>query len=478
MKIVLPSSLLSIEHQAFYWSQSLESIEIGGSLTTFEDYLFRDCSNLKFISIGGKTLFENGTLNFSSINVTQLGKACFVGLNVKEVIIPETLQLPKFPFFDYRDTLEKIVFAFPLLNIEDHLFSYCTKVQTIQIENQILLNENIFNTRNSLITTIGNYAFQELPIKSAFISSIISSMNSMSLAGISKLETIDFDLPIENYSLSFQTMPSLITCSVQGVKILENQQLTFPNNNQKSIPPYAYDRTNIIKASFPYTINTFSEGIFARCPKLETVVIDYPIVSVSYSMFLECQNLISISIANFAFLQSATYTLSALDSIGNFAFSRSAFAKKIIFSNNDISLGVESFSENPSLEIIEFVVIPKSISGSPFFNCLNLACIIFPSNYDCNDFSNIDFLKLMNGSSLAKFDKWCNDDLVCKNPDSEKLLPAPDAVNMSKVGVGVLIIIMIAIIVISFVCFFLVAFLFKKPQPNNGGEGPLLETVQ
>ena len=144
-KIVLPSTLKSIESWAFAGCSGITEIDLPASLERIGDQAFRGCTSLKSIVIpDGIEKIEYCTFyNCESLvsvtlpdSVAYLDRECFVGCGFDRFHIPETVETLSCYVFMNCKNLKEILIPKSVKYVDDRPFWDCTNLGTIYVQAQ------------------------------------------------------------------------------------------------------------------------------------------------------------------------------------------------------------------------------------------------------------------------------------------------------------------------------------------------------
>lgn len=165
ISVVIPETVTNIGERAFANCIKLETVTLPDSLTRIESYVFWGCSSLKHIKVPACLeenwswgVFANSgleTIEFSD-GIQVIPAYCFEGTNLKEIIIPESVQL-----------------------IGYNAFKDCTQLE------RIFLNEGL--------EIIEANAFQNCPIKEIIIPSTVTDIQEIAFAHCMQLTAVKFE---------------------------------------------------------------------------------------------------------------------------------------------------------------------------------------------------------------------------------------------------------------------------------------------
>ena len=379
-RIVLPSSLLSIDNRAFRCS-SLKSITLPSSVTSIGTLAFRSCVNLtgicveksnrNFRSIDG-VLFDN---SLETIIYFPLGKA---GQDKTYIIPPSVRHIGEDAFSGCRN-LESITISSATITIGASAFSSCTELKSIIIPNSVTsIGNYAFNSCDSLtsiiipdsVGSVGRGTFSNCAnLKEIELSKSISSIEDSTFFqcfNLSKIVIPDSILSIgsafhECLSLKFIKIPASVIKIDNAFGYCENLtsiEVNTSNQHFSSINGVLFDkRLN--------TIILFPKGK-ARLEKRYNI--PDSITKIAEIAFYECEGLKSLIIPN------------SVTEIGDYAFSGCNRLNSIHIPSSVISIGDGAFRGCKGLTSIVFPSKLSRICESAFNNCTNLSSIILPDS--------------------------------------------------------------------------------------------------
>ncbi len=140
-EVHLTSGLQKIESNAFKNCISLSSITFPDTLTTLGESVFMCCSDLKQVHIPASVKnWWGGTFYMSGVEsvtfeegLTHIGYGSFAVTNLKEVILPDSIEYIETNAFNGCDSLEKVVLNQGLQRIDSGAFGYCSALKEISI---------------------------------------------------------------------------------------------------------------------------------------------------------------------------------------------------------------------------------------------------------------------------------------------------------------------------------------------------------
>ena len=198
--VIIPDHVIGIGNSCFSGCESLAHIQLSTNLTKLKDYTFNSCSSLKevilppYLKIIGRDCFrscefekielpttiesiEYGAFNdcskltsidLSKLNtLTKLEQNTFSGcLNLKEIILNDSLKRIDLHCFNYCTSLERIVIPSSVTIIGDEVFNRCKNLKEL-----LVLNPNCI-IGNSIIKGCTSLTKIQLPLINGYSSYI------------------------------------------------------------------------------------------------------------------------------------------------------------------------------------------------------------------------------------------------------------------------------------------------------------------
>jgi hypothetical protein len=87
LEVFLPSSINSLGTQLFAYCKNLRRVTIASSLSEISFGLFQETPLLTYISIGGRILYENSVLDFSTSSITKVNDLAFSGIGAVSRVV-------------------------------------------------------------------------------------------------------------------------------------------------------------------------------------------------------------------------------------------------------------------------------------------------------------------------------------------------------------------------------------------------------
>ena len=440
-EIVIPSTVETIEKQAFYSNRKLETVTFAptpegqdpvaltlyggmdGSSSYGNSYYgaFYYCTALKNLVLPERTV-EIGDYALTAAYAYQ-GSTNYMSL--EEIVIPSTVQRIGSYAFYYNDKLKKVSFAdgcvleelgdyafsqtgleeidLPesLVKINRSCFYNCTNLTYIEIpasveriETWAFYNaglEEIVFAENSKLNYIGTNAIYNTKITEIVIPKSVTHIDNYGLASNKLLESVEFELTDDGEGGKYSNLAKLGTYVFQGTALTS---FVFP------------EAKGPIEIGTVNTSNVYTKHLFSGCTQLKSVHLSSSVSNID-NMFAGCKSLQSITIA---------------DNHPNFSF---RFGDDSILFNNPASedegleirlvvrlgeggvmtlpsglTGISSRAFENKTDLVK-VVIPntvKSIGSYAFSSCINLREVEFEEGSQLTEitermFSNCSMLQ-------------------------------------------------------------------------------------
>ena len=378
--VVMDSCITSIGNFAFYYCDSLTSVNIPDSITTIGNSAFDSCRRLTSITIpDSMTTITIGNLAFQNCSVltkitipatvTSVGFSAFKGCSgLTEITIPfvgnSETATESDAYFGYifggnynnvPANLKKVTIIEPCSQIPASAFYRCSNLTSVIIPNSI--------------TTIGNEAFYycyNLPS--------VTIPDNVATIGIAAFDSCR--------SLTKIIIPQAVTyignSAFKNCSGLTEITIPFVGNSETATESNAY---------FGYIFGGNYHNIPAN---LKKVTITEPCIQIPASAFSDCNRLTDIIIPK------------TVTSVGNFAFYNCSALTSITFPDSAASvrtIGQEAFSKCTGLTSITIPASVTTIGNYAFASCKKIPSITIPNNVTTINegaFWNCDSLKTIN----------------------------------------------------------------------------------
>ncbi len=413
--IVLPKSITSIKTD-FDFLRTIESITMQCNVTSFDKYMFENCTALKEIYLPDTLLYLperafSGCTSLESIhlpeNLVSVGYEAFVECtSLKEVIINPALKSIAFAAFEGDSSLTNVIFeerTIPI-SVGDYAFEGCS---------------NLADFDFAYCKNIGYRSFRGCKSLTSFVMSDYpdATLESYAFGGCTNLKTVKLN---EN----IREIPS--DCFV-GCKSLES----IETGNITSVGREAFagcEKLKNISFAKNNDIHEVDSGAFSNCHSLTEISLS-DAVYIYEEAFEKCYNLRKVSTSkNLEFVRRGAFfdcdmleeiSLVNVDAIGESAFENCYSLKKVTVGEKLQWIGKRAFYNCVSLP--EFY-IPEKVEkiGEYAFACFD---------YDKKVYVATDFVVRGSENSLA--DEYADVYQVKWG------LPAPVLKSVSNVKAGI-----------------------------------------
>ena len=311
-KVILPSSVTSMEEHAFYDCNGLISVEIPSSVVFIPTYAFAYCSSLSNVKLnqGLKSIGYNAFYSCEALTeitlpegLTSIGNNAFSYCSLTSIEVPSSVTNIGNSAFYSCDALTEITLPEGLTSIGNSAFSYCSLTQ-IEVPSSVTeLGNGIFYECNALTSASIKANITELPYNTFY--------NCDSLATVELSESI-----VTIGSSAFWSCDRLSDPSIFA------NVTTFKDNCFAGCGFTSFDLTG----------KSVGERTFLRCWLLQSIVLPEGMTALPYGIFEECTSLKNVTlpstlvnIGSYAFYKSALTSIeipASVTSIGQYAFER------------------------------------------------------------------------------------------------------------------------------------------------------------
>ena len=292
----IPASVTSIGQSAFYNCTALTGVTIPSSLTTIGISAFRNCTALASITVDasnpafasdGKVLFDK--------TLTTLIQAAIAGVS-SSYTIPSSVTSIGSSAFSYCTALTGVTIPSSVTSIGSSAFNYCTALTGVTIP--------------SSVTSIGTYAFYNCTV----LASITVDASNPAYASDGKV-------------LFNKTRTTLIQAAPSGA----SGSYTIPSS-VTSIGQGAFlSCTGLTGVTIPSSVTSIGSSAFSYCTALTGVTIPSSVTSIGTYAFQGCTALTGVTIP------------SSVTSIGSYAFYNCTTLATIAFMGNAPTEGSNAF---------------------------------------------------------------------------------------------------------------------------------------
>lgn len=384
--VKLPSTVTSIEANAFYNCTGLTSINIPSSVTSIGMYAYRGCSALTTINIPS-SITSIGTYAFAYC--TKLSSAS----------LPDTITTISAGMFSGDTLLASVNIPNSVVSIADYAFQSCYVLNNVNIDNVTSIGKYAFsgcyvlnNINIDNVTSINSYAFQDCKAidKLSFGSELVS-VEDNAYAGCIGLKEVNFNGTCLTLGNSIFT-----SCSIDNINVNGDLKLGY-----STYMPFKGTTIKSLNINSSITGSAIFNGSY-----LESVVINSDVASLGTSLFYNCTKLTSVTF-NSNKIQSLVQTFSGCTSLASVQLPDGITSLENTFSgckkltSMTIPDGVVSLYYTFSgCSLLTDVSIPNSVTdmNSTFYNCTSLTSVILPNSipnlkytfYGCTKLASID----------------------------------------------------------------------------------------
>jgi len=381
--ISLPATITSIENYAFKNNKSLQNLVIPDSVLTIGRESFFGCSSISSLNLG--------------TNVKTIGYGAFEGCSsITEIAVPDSVTLLGDRVFKDCAELESVELGEGVTTISSYCFSGCSKLTSVTMsDNVVIISDNAFSDCKKLATLT--------------LSNTLENIGKNTFAGCSELseliipDTVFFidSNAFENCGkLTSLIIPNNVTTIGSFVfKGCKNIAITINNTLLNSIAPTADSNSKenyLLAGCKNYTITvvggttTLAAYCFYNCTELKSITFPSNLSEIGNYCFYNCTGLTALSLP------------SGLTTIGDYAFTKCDGFVVISLPNTVTSIGSHIFSGCLNLMNLTLSNTLRTIGTYAFEKCVKLPRIVIPDSvttigeYAFKETSNIE-ITIKNG---------------------------------------------------------------------------------
>jgi hypothetical protein len=321
IEITLPTSLTSLERDAFKGCKSLTGITIPDSVTAIGTGVFRECTVLSSVTFG-----ENSQL-------TSIGEKAFYDCeNLIGIALPDSVT-----------------------SIGQQAFDSCGNLTSISIPG---------------VTSIGDYAFRYCGKLAIFIPESVSTIEESAFAYAAKAIYCEAESQPEGWaSIEYASWDDYTYASiVWGYKPTDDSYFTFTEQEDGTYSVVAKDSTNMPNEVYiPLTYNgrgvtALGYKAFNNCYNITKIVLPESIKTIGSTAFQNCEALTEVNIpsgvteiGDYTFFNCKALTTvtipSGVTSIGELAFANCSAMTSIVIPASVTTIGMQAFFNSRNLTI-------------------------------------------------------------------------------------------------------------------------------
>ena len=422
--LVIPDDITTINSNAFYMCESLESVVIPSSVTSIGSYAFGYCNNLTSVAIPngvtsiGTGAFTNCTgLTFVAISesVTSIGNYAFQNCSNLISVTVEMTEPVAISSYEFPNRANATLYVPSGCKSSYEKANYWKEFKEIVEMPSQLKDGDVFTVK-----TLENIDMTFKVISVSDKTCQVGNGNGSAAISTSYEGNVTIPSVVSGYrviSISYRSLRKTSITSVVipneietiGTEAFEQcSKLTSVDipNGIKTIGAEAFKTCSILEtARIPGSVQTIYSEVFKNCYKLHTVVFEDGITKVGSYMFENCSSLLSVDLPN------------SINSIEAGAFSQCSSLAGITLPQGTSYIGSYAFSGCAALASFNIPHSIKSIETSVFFGCTKLSSIVIPEGVTtiggsafsgCTDLLSIDFPSTLEfiGSQAFSNTKW------------------------------------------------------------------------
>lgn len=312
--IVVEEGITSIKEWCFSGLPYVTSVSFPESLTSIGDYVFNDCIALSNVTLPSK--------------LEKIGHTAFSKTAIKEITIPASVTEISSSAFSYCTNLRKVTFqCTELVELPSCLFEGCSNLKTVILPEKGLkkIQTRCFEDCISLeeitlpesVVYLGMESFEGCSALNTINTDNVLEYDSNVFGGCTSLNTITLNDLVKSLSMSM-----FLDSGISTIELPENLEI---------INSSAFDGCKNLKSIvIPDTVKTLGGSAFKGCTALKSIEIPNKITTISSNTFENCTALNNVS-----WHDNITY-------IGGYAFKNCASLVNLVLPGNieRISWGV------------------------------------------------------------------------------------------------------------------------------------------
>ena len=327
-RVLIPSTfngkpVTAISARAFDSNESIFEVIVPESVTKIGNRAFNGCRNLKSVKLhDGITEIEDGAFYYCSLSdgftipagVKTLRYRIFGNTNLKEIVIPDTVDVIEAGVFSSCYNLEKVTISEGVMAIGEDAFAWCFNLKSLHIPSTAIIGD----TREYYVDSEGYYYDYSswLSWRYGGIPSTNVKIKDINGNPVQFKAVPENGLPVGTYTRVVYGRLGVNPIRGSGIETLT---VAAGNPYVKTVDNVLYDKTGELLIAYPVASASKSfavpEGVkyihyyaFNDSDTLETVTLPESLISIYNAAFWNCTALKSITIPKNVILESATST--------------------------------------------------------------------------------------------------------------------------------------------------------------------------
>ncbi|MBR7126485.1 MAG: leucine-rich repeat domain-containing protein [Prevotella sp.] len=389
--ITIPSSVKSIGSWAFESCSSLTAVTIPNSVTSIGDGAFVYCTGLSSMVVeAGNTVYDSRN-NCNAIIETATANLLY---GCASTIIPSNIKKISATAFEGCNGLKQITIPKSLTKIGSKAFYGCGGLTSIVVEAGNMVYDSR-NNCNAIIETATNTLLRGC--HTTVIPNGVNRIESRAFSGSKRLTSISIPSSVVSVGLSAFEGTGLYDNHPDGViyidGILYSYKGTMPDDTEidivdgtRLIADNAFQLCKGLKAvMLPNSMVNIGRYAFAGCEKLSSINLPNSIESIGRDAFNQCRSLTSVTLPNLTYLDACLFYLctgltsvtipNSVTSIGNDAFTGSGLTS-VTIPNSVTTIGDYAFYRCTNLTSVTIPNSVTSIGDGAFAYCNGLTEVV------------------------------------------------------------------------------------------------------
>ena len=389
--ITIPNSVKSIGSWAFESCSSLTAVTIPNSVTSIGDGAFQNCTGLSSMVVeAGNTVYDSRN-NCNAIIETATANLLY---GCASTIIPSNIKKISASAFEGCNGLKQITIPKSLTKIGSRAFYGCGGLTSIVVE----AGNTVYDSRNNcnaIIETATNTLLRGC--HTTVIPNGVNRIESRAFSGSKRLTSISIPSSVVSVGSSAFEGTGLYDNHPDGViyidGILYSYKGTMPDDTEinivdgtRLIADNAFQLCKGLKAvMLPNSMVNIGRYAFAGCEKLSSINLPNSIESIGRDAFNQCRSLTSVTLPNLTYLDACLFYLctgltsvtipNSVTSIGNDAFTGSGLTS-VTIPNSVTTIGDYAFYRCTNLTSVTIPNSVTSIGDGAFAYCNGLTEVV------------------------------------------------------------------------------------------------------